>query len=62
MADDIRAAYQSVSAWTDHLEQYSDLQTRLGSITGTEGLDAWESWCTYVRSGESALVFTFLAF
>ncbi|VDB88336.1 unnamed protein product [Peniophora sp. CBMAI 1063] len=43
-ADDIRSAYQSVPAWTDHLDQFSDLQTRLGSMTGTEGLAAWESW------------------
>ncbi|KZV63428.1 phosphoglycerate mutase-like protein [Peniophora sp. CONT] len=43
-ADDIRDAYQSVPAWTNHLEQYADLQSRLGAITGTEGLDAWESW------------------
>ena len=45
-ADDIRDAYQSVPAWTEHLDQFADLQSRLGSITGTEGLDAWESWCT----------------
>ncbi|THG96106.1 hypothetical protein EW145_g7840 [Phellinidium pouzarii] len=43
-ADNVRAAYQSVPAWTDHLEQNADLQDRLGTTLGTTGLSAWTSW------------------
>ncbi|KAG6372592.1 phosphoglycerate mutase-like protein [Boletus reticuloceps] len=43
-ADAIRAAYQSVRPWTDHLAQYSDLQQRLDATLGTAGLSAWNSW------------------
>ncbi|KAF9233181.1 phosphoglycerate mutase-like protein [Melanogaster broomeanus] len=40
----IRAAYQSVPAWTDHLAQHQDLQNRLDATLGTVGLSAWSSW------------------
>ncbi|KAH0835629.1 phosphoglycerate mutase-like protein [Lanmaoa asiatica] len=43
-ADAIRAAYQSVPAWTDHLVQYQGLQQRLDMTLGTTGLGAWHSW------------------
>lgn len=47
-ANAIRAAYQSVPAWTNHLVQYQDLQQRLGTTLGTTGLSAWNSWCAYL--------------
>lgn len=50
-ADAIRAAYQSVPAWTDHLVQYQDLQQRLDTTLGTTGLSAWNSWCAYLLYG-----------
>ncbi|KAI0040100.1 phosphoglycerate mutase-like protein [Auriscalpium vulgare] len=43
-ADAIRAAYQSVPTWTDHLQQNSDLKARLDATLGTAGLSAWSSW------------------
>ncbi|KAF8552843.1 phosphoglycerate mutase-like protein [Imleria badia] len=43
-ADAIRAAYQSVPSWTDHLVQYQGLQQRLDTTLGTTGLSAWNSW------------------
>ncbi|KAF9223286.1 phosphoglycerate mutase-like protein [Gyrodon lividus] len=43
-ANAIRAAYQSVPAWTDHLAQHQDLQNRLDTMLGTAGLSAWNSW------------------
>ncbi|KAI0791129.1 phosphoglycerate mutase-like protein [Abortiporus biennis] len=43
-ADNIRNAYQSVPAWTDHLQQNADLKTRLDSTLGTAGLSAWSTW------------------
>ncbi|KAF8588877.1 phosphoglycerate mutase-like protein [Ramaria rubella] len=43
-ADAIRAQYQSVPAWNDHLEQNADLQNRLVNTLGTGGLSAWSSW------------------
>ncbi|KAH9911777.1 phosphoglycerate mutase-like protein [Epithele typhae] len=43
-ADAIRNAYQSVPAWTDHLQQNNDLRVRLGEALGTLGMNAWESW------------------
>ncbi|KDQ07331.1 hypothetical protein BOTBODRAFT_167077 [Botryobasidium botryosum FD-172 SS1] len=43
-AEDIRSSYQSVSAWTDHLSQHTDLKARLDAILGTAGLNAWSSW------------------
>ncbi|KAH7888873.1 phosphoglycerate mutase-like protein [Phlebopus sp. FC_14] len=42
-ADAIRAAYQSIPAWTDHLVQHQDLQDRLDATLGTSGLTAWNS-------------------
>ncbi|KAI0032631.1 phosphoglycerate mutase-like protein [Vararia minispora EC-137] len=43
-ADAVRAAFQSVPAWTDHLAQFANLAARLGDILGTRGMNAWESW------------------
>jgi hypothetical protein len=45
-ANAIRNDYQSVPAWTDHLEQNADLMRRLGETLGTIGMDSWETWCT----------------
>ena len=44
-ADAIRNAYQSVPAWTDHLQHNVDLKARLDATLGTAGLAAWASWC-----------------
>ncbi|KAI0772316.1 phosphoglycerate mutase-like protein [Trametes elegans] len=43
-ADAIRDAFQSVPAWTDHLEANADLKSRLDAMLGTAGLSAWSSW------------------
>ncbi|GJJ08539.1 hypothetical protein Clacol_002757 [Clathrus columnatus] len=43
-ADNIRDQYQSVPAWTDHLVQNQELQTRLSTLTGVLGMSAWSSW------------------
>ncbi|KAH8115072.1 phosphoglycerate mutase-like protein [Phellopilus nigrolimitatus] len=43
-ASDVRDAYQSVPAWTDHLVENADLQDRLSAMLGTTGLSAWSSW------------------
>ncbi|KAN0078177.1 Histidine phosphatase superfamily [Tylopilus felleus] len=43
-ANAIRAAYQSVPAWTDHLVQYQGLQQKLDATLGTTGLSAWNAW------------------
>ncbi|KAI8996247.1 phosphoglycerate mutase-like protein [Trametes punicea] len=43
-ADAVRSAFQSVPAWTDHLEANADLKARLDATLGTAGLDAWSSW------------------
>ncbi|EIW56337.1 phosphoglycerate mutase-like protein [Trametes versicolor FP-101664 SS1] len=43
-ADAIRAAFQAVPAWTDHLAANTALKTRLDATLGTAGLDAWASW------------------
>ncbi|KAI0369550.1 phosphoglycerate mutase-like protein [Pilatotrama ljubarskyi] len=43
-ADAIRSAFQSVPAWTDHLEANAILKARLDATLGTAGLDAWASW------------------
>ncbi|KAH9851200.1 phosphoglycerate mutase-like protein [Lenzites betulinus] len=43
-ADAIRTAFQSIPAWTDHLEANADLKARLDATLGTAGLDAWASW------------------
>ncbi|KAH7923012.1 phosphoglycerate mutase-like protein [Leucogyrophana mollusca] len=43
-ANTIRAAYQSVPAWTNHLARHQDLQDRLDATLGTGGLSAWSSW------------------
>ncbi|KAL5520558.1 hypothetical protein ACEPAG_9782 [Sanghuangporus baumii] len=43
-ADSIRDAYQSVPAWTDHLEANVDLKARLDATLGTAGLSDWASW------------------
>ncbi|KZT19843.1 phosphoglycerate mutase-like protein [Neolentinus lepideus HHB14362 ss-1] len=44
LADNLRNAYQSVPAWTDHLNANAALQARLGETTGTSNLSAWTSW------------------
>ncbi|KAI0673249.1 phosphoglycerate mutase-like protein [Trametes maxima] len=43
-ADAVRAAFQSVPAWTDHLHANTGLKARLDATLGTAGLDAWASW------------------
>ncbi|ETW79038.1 hypothetical protein HETIRDRAFT_323470 [Heterobasidion irregulare TC 32-1] len=43
-ADAIRDAYQSVPAWTDHLQHNAGLKARLDATLGTAGLAAWASW------------------
>ncbi|TFY63637.1 hypothetical protein EVJ58_g3134 [Rhodofomes roseus] len=43
-ADNIRSAYQSVTAWTGHLEENADLQERLTTMLGVSGNTAWTSW------------------
>ncbi|KAI0920703.1 hypothetical protein AcV5_010377 [Taiwanofungus camphoratus] len=43
-ADNIRDAFQSVPAWTDHLTQNAALQVRLDETLGTTGLSDWNSW------------------
>ncbi|OBZ74558.1 ER membrane protein complex subunit 1 [Grifola frondosa] len=43
-ADSIRNAFQSVPAWTDHLQQNADLKARLDATLGTAGLADWASW------------------
>ncbi|KAI0698791.1 phosphoglycerate mutase-like protein [Earliella scabrosa] len=43
-ADAIRNAYQSVPAWTAHLEQNADLKGRLDATLGTAGRSDWASW------------------
>lgn len=47
-ADSIRDAYQSVPAWTDHLEENMDLQIKLGEMLGTLDDSAWNTWCKIV--------------
>ncbi|KAI0799747.1 phosphoglycerate mutase-like protein [Irpex lacteus] len=43
-ANDVRNAYQSVPAWTDHLQANADLKARLDATLGTAGLADWASW------------------
>ncbi|KAI0683289.1 phosphoglycerate mutase-like protein [Cytidiella melzeri] len=43
-ANNVRNAYQSVPAWTDHLQANADLKARLDSMLGTAGLADWASW------------------
>ncbi|KIJ51212.1 hypothetical protein M422DRAFT_158528 [Sphaerobolus stellatus SS14] len=43
-ADSIRDQYQSIPAWTDHLNANADLKARLDATLGTAGLSAWSSW------------------
>jgi len=43
-ANDIRNAYQSVPAWTDHLQANAPLKARLDATLGTAGLADWASW------------------
>ena len=49
-ADAIRNAYQSVPAWTAHLEQNADLKGRLDATLGTAGRSDWASWCELCKS------------
>ena len=44
-ADAIRNAYQSVPAWTDHLDANADLKARLDATLGTANRSDWASWC-----------------
>jgi hypothetical protein len=44
----MRDAYQSVPAWSEHLNTNAGLAARLGDTLGTRGMGAWESWCAYV--------------
>ena len=46
-ANNIRNAFQSVPAWTDHLQQNADLKARLDATLGTAGLADWASWCKF---------------
>jgi len=43
-ADNLRNQYQSIPAWTDHLNSNADLKARLDATLGTEGLSAWSTW------------------
>ncbi|RPD63478.1 phosphoglycerate mutase-like protein [Lentinus tigrinus ALCF2SS1-6] len=43
-ADAIRDAYQSVPAWTDHLDANADLKARLDATLGTANRSDWASW------------------
>ncbi|TFK81329.1 phosphoglycerate mutase-like protein [Polyporus arcularius HHB13444] len=43
-ADAIRNAYQSVPAWTDHLDANADLKARLDATLGTANRSDWASW------------------
>ncbi|EJF61411.1 phosphoglycerate mutase-like protein [Dichomitus squalens LYAD-421 SS1] len=43
-ANNVRNAFQSVPAWTDHLQQNADLKARLDATLGTAGLADWASW------------------
>lgn len=56
----MRNAYQSVPAWTDHLQANADLKARLDAMLGTAGLADWASWCTLSSkldaSSESLLI------
>jgi hypothetical protein len=54
-ADAIRNAYQTVSPWTDHLAENTDLQKRLAETTGVVGQGAWSSWCTFISGLRSHL-------
>ncbi|KAF8517913.1 phosphoglycerate mutase-like protein [Hysterangium stoloniferum] len=40
-ADSLRNQYQSIPAWTDHLNANADLKARLDATLGTAGLNAW---------------------
>lgn len=44
-ADSIRNSFQSVPAWTKHLNDNVDLKSRLDAVLGTAGMSAWSSWC-----------------
>ena len=44
-ADAIRAAYQAVPAWNDHIMQNQPLKDRLDAMLGTANLSAWSFWC-----------------
>ena len=45
VADAVRDAFEEVPAWTEHLSENAPLKARLDAVFGTEGLDAWASWC-----------------
>ncbi|PSR77448.1 hypothetical protein PHLCEN_2v7879 [Hermanssonia centrifuga] len=48
-ANNVRNAYQSVPAWTDHLQANADLKARLDATLGTAGLSDWASWCVFLQ-------------
>jgi hypothetical protein len=47
-ANAIRDAYQSVPAWTNHLDDNRDLKARLDATLGTAGLQDWATWCEWL--------------
>ena len=49
-ADSIRDAFQSVPAWTEHLQENAALKARLDATLGTAGLADWASWCKGLNS------------
>ena len=49
-ANAIRSQYQSVPAWTDHLNENADLKARLDATLGTAGLSAWSDWCKFYHT------------
>lgn len=44
-ANNVRNAFQSVPAWTNHLQENAALKARLDATLGTAGLADWASWC-----------------
>lgn len=47
VADVVRNAFEEVPVWAEHLpvSENAPLEARLDAVFGTEGLDAWASWC-----------------
>ena len=47
VADVVRNAFEEVPAGAEHLpvSENAPLKARLDAVFGTEGLDAWASWC-----------------
>ncbi|KAI9463914.1 phosphoglycerate mutase-like protein [Russula earlei] len=53
-ANAVRARFQAVPAWTDHLRANAALKARLDAVFGTAGLDAWASWYDHFFDALSA--------